>query len=173
MNVTQNIIIKDEVTEQLAYGGASVGAVSSQSPTFTFSNGTSAGGTVANVIDLKAEFAAISGTAVTLAAGASITYTLSAMTDGLGRAVAFARLRRHVIRIIAKTSGNYLTVGGAGARQCTDIVNGTFKVTDEDRKTFADGPGAVVTAGTSDQVKILNSSANPITFEYALTGCST
>ncbi|MFL6141671.1 MAG: hypothetical protein ACJ72N_07350 [Labedaea sp.] len=173
MNVSQNIIINDTVTEQLAYGGASIGAVSSQSPSFTFSNGTSSGGTVGNVIDLKNEFAAISGTAVTLAAGASITYTLSAMTDGLGRAVAFARLRRHVIRIIAKTSGDFLTVGGAGARQCIDIVNGTFKVTDEDRKTFADGPGAIVTAGTSDQVKILNSSTHPITFEYALTGCST
>jgi hypothetical protein len=31
----------------------------------------------------------------------------------------------------------------------------------------------VVAAGSADQLKIANPSANPITFEIAITGCST
>jgi hypothetical protein len=173
VNVSQNIIINDTVTEQLAYGGASVGATSPESPSFSFSNGSSTTGTVGNVINLQWQKATAAGTAVTLAAGASVTYILSALTDDLGRAVAFARLRRLAIRVAAKTVGGSLTVGGATANPCTAIVNGTFPVTDYDLKVFADPLGAVVAAGSADQLKIANPSANPITFEIAITGCST
>lgn len=173
MNVSQNIIVNDTVTEQLAYGGASIGATSPESPSFSFANGSSTSGTIGGTIDLAWMKAVAAGTAVTLAAGASVTYVLSALTDDLGRAVAFARLRRFALRITAKTVGGALTVGGATANPCTDIVNGTFKVTDYELKIFSDPVGAVVAAGSSDQLKIANLSANPITFEIALTGCST
>lgn len=175
MNCAQQIVIRDEVTEQLALGTASVGVVFPESPAYSFSNGTSTAGTVPNVIDLHWEKGSLGGSAVTLAASASVTYTLSALTDDQGRAVAFARLHGFTIRVIATTagSGDFLTVGGAATHPCLSIVNGTFIVKDYEKKVAQDAVGLVVAAGSSDQLKILNSGANPMTFEIALSGCST
>lgn len=114
--------------------------------------------------------------AVTLASAATVTYTLTALTDALGRSATFAGgVRGLWIRVTSRTAGDYLTVGAAGTNPWTSMFGGTtptikvFKflcvaadLTDE----------YAVTASSNEQLKITNSGSNSITFEIGLIGCS-
>jgi hypothetical protein len=166
VNVTQTITVRDDTSESLSLGLAATALVDALSaPSYTFTNGTGA-----SQIDLHWEKAGNS--AVTLAAGASVTYTLSALADDIGRTVAFARVRRLSLRITAKTGGDYLTVGGAATNPWTAPWSGTVTVRDYLLDVAAGATAHVVSAGSSDQLKITNSGSNPLTFEVALSGAS-
>jgi hypothetical protein len=175
LNVTQDIVVNDTVVEQLTYGSVKTAAssVPSPAPVYSFTNGTSTGGTVAGVIDLWYDQANL--TAVTLAPSASITYTLSALTDDAGRAVAYARIRRLQVFVTSKTaaSNDALTLGGAASHAWTAAFSGTATVRDFWEVVDNSPAGLPVASGSNDQLKITNSGSNPITFFLRTSGCST
>lgn len=114
--------------------------------------------------------------AVTLAAGASVTYTLTSLTDALARATTFVSgIKCLYIKVTSRTAGDYLTVGQAATNPWTALFVGTtpgIKV----YKFFAIGTDLTdkyaVTAASNEQLKITNSGSNSITFEIGIVGCS-
>jgi hypothetical protein len=109
--------------------------------------------------------------------GAADTWTLSALTDGLGRSVPFRRIRIFYLSNPNTVDGNILTVGGAASNEWTAIVGGagqTFPVKSlgVEVKTALNTTGFVVTPSSSDQLKIKNAGPNPITYRIALVGAS-
>jgi hypothetical protein len=170
MNISATVLAALTITETLADGLVS--------------------GTLAGGIDLKADFTPGTGArqadlhwetpaAVTLAAGASITYTLSALVDGLNRTVAFARVRGFGVDNSGTTTDGYNLLVASGA---TNGWKATFGGVAGQFLVFAAGvevklaplaTGMVVTAGTSDQLTITNQGAGPATFTMALIGSST
>ncbi len=168
MNILNEINLTDRVTEYLDYGLTVLPAQGTELPTYSWPNGTGAG-----QVDLRWEKAGSSQ--ITLAAGGSVTFVLSALTDALGRTVAFARVRKLVIWITSKTGTDYLTVGGASLHDWTAIVGATgntFVVRSLELKVAEDATAFPVTSGTSDQLKITNSGSASVTFSLSLSGCS-
>jgi hypothetical protein len=167
--IFENIVLADTVTETLSYGSVSTqvsGTVGVAAPTSLYSwvNGTGAG-----QVDLHFEHT------YTLAAGASVTLTLSAMTDDLPRSFAFARVRKLVIYITAHTAGDKLTVGGAATHPwAAPFADVSDKVAVRDLFLLvgSDATAYVVTSGTSDQLLITNSGASSMTFIVAISGAS-
>lgn len=112
---------------------------------------------------------------VVLAAGASVTYTLSALADDLGRTVALVKVRAIVVIVTARTAGDYLTVGNAGSNPWTAPMSGTsptFKVYKMYASVMDKTDGLAVTAGSADQLKFTNSGSNALTFTVAFVGTS-
>ncbi len=112
---------------------------------------------------------------VVLASGASITYTLSALTDDLGRSVALVKTRLLLIRVLARTAGDYLTIGNAASNPWAAPFGGstqTVKVHHTLLWLADKSDGFAVASGSSDQLKILNSGSNAITFSIAIVGTS-
>lgn len=128
----------------------------------------------ANAVD--GYFAKLAVNAVTLTAGASVTYTLTALVDPMGRTVTFAGgVRGFWIRVLTRTAGDFLTVGAAATNPWTAMFAGTtpaikvfkfFCVEVDLTDKYA------VTAASNEQLKIVNSGSNSITFELGLVGCS-
>jgi hypothetical protein len=175
MSVAQNalniVTISDQLTEVLSIGALTGPAQVTEAPSWQFTNGTSASGTVANVIDDHWELLS-----VTLASSASVTYTLSGLTDTAGRTVALARVHKLLIYITSKTGNDFLSVGNAASNPWTGhCSSGTalIKVFDALLLVGANATGYVVGSGSSDQLKILNSGSASITFNILVSGCST
>lgn len=175
LNCLDTITISDQVTETLSVvGGSNFPVTETQAPAYQYTNGTSTAGTVAGVNDLHIEFSGVN--AVTLAASASVTYTLSAMTDVAGRSIAFARVTKFLLWLVTRTDGDVLTVGNAGTHPWTAInSSGTATITVADALCVvsAQKAGLVVTSGSNDQVKITNTGSHSITFALQIAGCST
>lgn len=174
MNTYGSIAIADQITEVLSLGAITTPVSVTQAPTYPFANGTSTGGTVASVVDLHWE---LSGqNAVTLAASASVTYTLSALTDTEGRTVALARVRKLLIWLVSRADGDYLTVGNASTHPWTALCSSgtaTLTVFDAFTAVASNKVGLVVSSGSSDQIKITNAGSGSITFGINISGCST
>jgi hypothetical protein len=167
--ITEEIVLADTITERFSFGATSTqvsGTVGVAAPTSLYSW---VNGTTANAVDLRFEHS------YTLAASASTTLTLSALTDDLGRAVAFARVRKLIVYVTAKTGSDFLTVGNAALHPWTAIVGGTTQTIPVRDLLLLVGAGTtayVVTSGSSDQLKILNSGSASITFTVAISGAS-
>lgn len=162
--VTQTIAVSDTVNETLSLGTATAANIQATTAT-SFSYGT---GTGAGSIDLHWEHT------YTLASAATQTLTLSALTDDIGRTVAFARIKRLLINITSKTGNDVLTVGAA-TNPITTLLGGTtptFLVRNFDIKVANDATGFVVTPSTADQLKFVNSGAASMTFTVSISGCS-
>ncbi len=116
---------------------------------------------------------------VTLNSSASQTYTLTALTDDATRAITLAGgVRILVLYVTSRTAGDYLTVGAAAANPWTSFLSGTTPASASiSRPRFALAVGStdkyVVANGSNEQLKIVNSGSNPITFKLALLGCAT
>jgi hypothetical protein len=167
--LTENLVVADSITETLTFGATSTqvsATIGVAAPTSLYSwiSGTGSG-----AVDLRWEHS------YTLAASASTTLTLSALTDDLGRAVAFARVRKLLILITAMTGNDFLTVGSATTNPWTAPVGGgtqTIVVRDLLLLVGAGSTAYVVTAGSNDQLKIVNSGSASITFTVAISGAS-
>jgi hypothetical protein len=163
--VTQTIRVTDTVTETLTFGSvAGVDVSASAAPSYTFTNGVAA----ANV-DNHFEHA------YTLAASASVTLTLSALTDDLGRTVAFAKIKRLSIQITAKTGNDALTVGAAASNPIVSLTGGTaptFSVRRYHLVVADDTNGFAVASGSADQLKFTNSGSASMTFTVSISGTS-
>jgi hypothetical protein len=173
MNVSENIIINDRVTEQLTYGSATTSASSNPSPlpNYTFQNGTSTGGTVAGLIDLWWEKA--NATVYTLAASATMTITWSALTDDEGRTVAYHRLRKLHVMVTSKNfaSNDHLTFAPGATHGLAALKS--FDVWDSHHAVFNGPAGLPIVASTTDQTDITNNGASSMTFAVFSSGCST
>ncbi len=166
MNIVGNINLSIGIDETLSFDGQNAAPHLGLNPTQAFANGTAA-----NQCDLKWSHTS------TLAAGSNDTYTLSALTDGLGRSVAFARVRAILIVPQSTVDGDDLAVGGAATHEWLAITGSagqTYLVKSKgfDLKVAMNTTGFPVTASTSDQLKIHNSGANPITYTITLVGAS-
>lgn len=155
------------ITEQLVWGLNNPDTPQgSDSSSLALNNGNGGNG----VIDLHCELGI--KTPITLAAGASVTYTLSALTDDLGRSVAFAYVLVWYLRITTITVGDYLTITPGVTHGWTALFSGTGHKCKRCVLAMDDGRGFQVTAGANDQITITNSGANPISFILALAGTS-
>lgn len=155
------------IIESLAYGAAAANVPTTLIPVYSFTNGN--GTSAPNLAD---DFFVHT---YTLAASASVTLTLSALTDDLGRAVAFAKVAALLIQTTTRTAGDYLTVGNAALHPWLAFLGGTtptFRVYALDLQVVDNIDGFAVGADTSDQLLITNSGANSITFKVALFGRS-
>jgi len=174
LNCTNTVNVSDIITETLSViGGVNATTQQQVGPIYQFVNGSSTGGTVASTVDEHWELSGVN--AVTLASSATVTYTLSALTDVAGRTIALARARKVLIWITSRSDGDYLSVGAATVHPWTAwISSGTVTVPVFDSLTMvaANKVGLVVNAGVSDQLKITNSGSNPITFGINISGCS-
>lgn len=174
LNCLNNVTISDQITEVLSLGSINEPVQATSAPNYEFTNGTSASGTVANVIDLHWELSGVN--AVTLASSASVTYTLSNLTDSEGRTIAFARIHKLLIWLVTRNDGDYLTVGDAATHPWTGLCSSgtaTLSVFDALVAVAANKVGLVVSSGSSDQIKITNAGAASITFGINASGCST
>ena len=164
MIITSSISVESGITETLSFGTASLPVQSNLNTSYSFGSGTTTGCT-----DLHWE-----KKAVQLAAGNSVTYTLSALTDDLSRAVAMAKVRELLLVVTTRTSGDTLLVGEASTNPWLAIVDGTtpgIKVADL-LHLVSSADGYAVGAGTSDQLKITNSGSHTIVFTLRLNGTS-
>lgn len=171
--LTGSIYTTITTTETLIYSGQSISPQSVITVNPQFSNGTSA--TAAAINQQYIEGAA---NPRTLAAGASVTLTLSALVDQLGRSFSMAGgVRALAIIVTSRTAGDFLTVGAAATNPWSSLFAGTtpaLKVWDLlILSVYNTADKYAVAAGSNEQLKIINSGSNPITFEIALLGCAT
>lgn len=114
---------------------------------------------------------------ITLASSASVTYTLTSLTDNLGRSISFAGgVRAWGIYVTSRTAGDYLTVGNAASNPWTAFLGGTtptFKVYDVFFVGVKSTDKYAVTAASNEQIKVTNSGSNSMTFQFIMAGCLT
>ena len=108
---------------------------------------------------------------------ASVTYTLTSLTDDIARTVTLAGgVRLVLLSVTSRTAGDYLTVGAAASNPWTSPFAGTtpaLKVFDLLVLGIGSTDKYAVANGSNEQLKIVNSGSNPITFKLALLGCAT
>lgn len=140
-------------------------------PSFAYVNGTSATALAINQWFVPAS------SPITLAASASVTYTLTALTDAISRPVSFAGgVKIWGILVTSRTAGDYLTVGQAASNPWTSWLVGTtpgVKVYDFFALAVDKTDKYAVTASSNEQIKVVNSGSNPITFNFLMAGCLT
>lgn len=148
MNVTANINLTARAIETLTLGLGSASVESPANLALAFANGTGA-----NAVSL------VFSKSATAAASTPDTYTLSALTDDVGRTVAFTKVRALIVINLDATDGHDLTVGGAG----TNPWAGPFGTGTDALKVPAGGFLALVAplatafpvaAGSSDQLMV-------------------
>lgn len=114
---------------------------------------------------------------ITLASGANSIYTLTAMTDNLGRAVSFAGgVRLWGLVVTSRNAGDYLTIGAAASNPWTSPFSGTtpaIKVYDFFAMGVENTDKYAVANGSNEQVKVVNSGSNSISFQFTFVGCLT
>jgi hypothetical protein len=115
---------------------------------------------------------------VTLAAAGETLLDLTALTDALGSAVSFARLKAIYVRNKSATAGDNLQLGGTVVAGLSTLYVGT-------NAGQLIGPGGIallvnpsaagwaVTATTADILRIGNPGANPIEYDIVLIGAAT
>ena len=166
MNISTKISVTTNVLEQLAYGTANQPVPSNCGATYAFTAGTGPGQT-------DRHYEQSGASAVTLAGGATITYTLSSLADDLGRSAAMAKVREYMILVTSRTAGDYLTVGNAATHPWVAWLAGTTPaVMVYDCLLLVNADGYPVVSGTSDQLLITNSGSHPITFTIVFNGTS-
>lgn len=115
---------------------------------------------------------------VTLATASETLLDLTALTDALGGAVAFARLKLIYLRNKSATAGDNLQLGGTVSAGLSTLYVGT-------NAGQLIGPGGIallvnpsaagwaVAATTADILRIGNPGANSITYDIVLIGAAT
>jgi hypothetical protein len=115
---------------------------------------------------------------VTLAAAGETLLDLTALTDALGSAVNFARVKLIYLRNKSATAGDNLQLGGTVSAGLSTLYVGT-------NAGQLIGPGGIallvnpsaagwaVTATTADILRIGNPGANSITYDIVLIGAAT
>lgn len=114
---------------------------------------------------------------VTLNSAGTVTYTLTTLTDDATRAITLAGgVRFLMLTVTSRTAGDFLTVGAAASNPWVAPFAGTtpaLKIFDLLILGVGNTDKYAVAAGSAEQLKIVNSGSNPITFKLALLGCAT
>jgi hypothetical protein len=161
-NVTGNLNVSVTATETLANGLASGSLSPGLAVTAAFGSGTGAN---------KIQY---TWTVSATAAATPVTYTLSALTDGLARSVPLTKVHTIVIAHLGVVDAQPLTIGGAASAPWL----APFGDVSDKVKIYAGGvlalsaplaTGFAVAAGTSDQLK-LDPGANTIPFKIHIMG---
>lgn len=166
LNCSSALITQLNTTETVALGAASQNVTDNIVQTLPFANGTGSG-----QIDQHWE-----KTSVTLAAGATVTYTLSALADLLGRTIPLVHVAALAIVVTSRTAADFLTVGdptASLAHPFSSHLGGatqSIKVFDLLVLGVGQTDGYAVGSGATDQLLIKNSGTNPITFSIGLIG---
>lgn len=171
MNISGQVGLALRLDEALApdsleSGGTSVLSGLIQAATFAFASGTGAG-----QADLK--FVA----SYTIAGGGSQTLTLSALVDGLGRAVALARVRTLILINTSQVPADVVNVGNAPTHPWDQLASDPTKTVPVksmgmEVRVAMNTNGMPVAAGSADQLLISNPGASPITVHVVLIGAS-
>jgi hypothetical protein len=170
--VTGRLNVSYSVTETLAYGaaGASNFAQGTINPIISYNNGASA---VAASINLHYEEYT---NPITLTAASSQTFTLSSLTDDLGRNFSMAGgVRMLIVYVITRTAGDWLTLKPGATHGWTALVAGTtpdIVIWDFLAVGVGQTDGYAVTAGSNDQFTITNAGSHSITFGIGIGGCA-
>lgn len=110
---------------------------------------------------------------LTIAASSSTTLTLSSgLVGGAGQAVAFAIIRRILIRFRSPATGQYVVVGGAATHPWAPWLS-TTSVTEKVADMLlrvSDTDGWTVGSGSADQLEFANPGGSPITVDVVLVG---
>jgi hypothetical protein len=166
--VSGSMNVQLSLSEILPHGLSNSTATGQILPSYTLINGNTNTALGINQIFCKGS------TAVTLNSNSSVTYTLTSLTDDLGRAVSFANgVRGLAIYVTSRSTGDYLSVGNAASNAWTGIVStgtATMKVYDFAAFQVASTDKYTATNGSNEQIKILNSGTNAITFKIAVWG---
>lgn len=161
--VTGNLSVSSTASETVTNGLASGTLGPSLSVSLAFTNGT--GTTAIQYVFSYSE---------TLAISTPRTWTLSALTDSLGRSVPFAKVRSIVIANLATVDGYTITVGGAASNPWL----APFADVSDKLKVPAGGclvlaaplaTAFAVTASSSDQLK-LDPGANAVAYKILISG---
>lgn len=106
----------------------------------------------------------------TLAGGASLELTLSALLDALNRTVACAKVVDFEVVVTSRTAGDYLTLGGSTTNPWTTGPwgSGTLKVFDYLCFSVRKSDSFAVNTGSSDRLKFTNSGSNPMQIKFGL-----
>ena len=162
-SVTGNVKVTGAATETVTDGIGSGSIAESLAATLTFNNGTGSG----NInLHYSEDTTLVSTTA---------TRTLSALTDGLGRTVAFTKVRYIIIVNLETTDGHDLIIGAAALHAWgapVNSVSGGEIVIKAGGCLVLAAPLATalaVTSGTSDQLK-LDSGANTVHYQMLIGG---
>ena len=165
LTVSGKVNVTVTADETFTLGLASQNVETQIKPAFTFSNGTGL-----NAIN---EYFSNS---YTLNSGNShaTTLTLSALTDGAGRSIAFTKIRVLAVYLTTTTAGFTLTVGDAALHAWQgplDDATATYVVNPGGLwlAVAPDAAGYAVTSGTSDQLKFASGS-NDVTFQVFILG---
>lgn len=159
-------------TESLNFGALSASSFPAQgaiSPTIPYQTGPSA---TAQAINLHLEEAL---NPITLAPSASQTFTLSSLTDDIGRNFSMAGgVRIFVIQVVTRAAGDHLTVAPGATHGWTSFLGtgSAMKIYDIFMTAVAQTDVYAITAGSNDQITITNSGSNNITFKIGFAGCA-
>ena len=163
--IRAQIGLSEIINSSLSVNAAISGEIT---PSYSYVNGASNTALGANQIFVKG------ASPVTLNSSSSVTYTLTAITDELGRSVSFANgVRGLAIYVTSRSAGDYLLVGNAGTNPWTGVVStgtATVRVYDFFAVSVASTDKFTVANGSSEQVKIANAGTNAITFKIAVWG---
>jgi hypothetical protein len=167
MNLKTAISATATLTETIANG---LGSGSIPAPWIASGTTSLASGTGSGQADLSYT------KSITLAAAASTTLTLSALTDDLGRAVNFARVKLLILDNGAAATGNNVTIASGATHGWTAPAGAAWTLTVHGGGVLLLWAplttGYVVTGGTSDQVTITNTSGVSLTLKLVLAGAS-
>jgi hypothetical protein len=161
-SVTGNLNVSATATETISNGLASGSLSPALSVALAFAAGVGA---------LKIQY---TWTVSATATATPVTYTLSALTDGLGRSVPLTKVHAIVIAHLGTTDAQPLTVGGAASNPWVAPfadVSDKLKIAAGGVLALA-GPlatGYAVASGSSDQLK-LDPGANTIPFKILIMG---
>ncbi len=163
-----------QVSETLGTNVSSTISDATLVPTISYVAGNSA-----VALGINADFIKGANT-VTLNSSASVTYTLTALTDDATRAITLAGgVRVFYLTVTSRTAGDFLTVGAAASNPWTspfasaNAATASLKVYDFIALGVGSTDKYAVANGSNEQLKIVNSGSNPITFKVALLGCAT
>lgn len=167
---THNFQVNFNNAESIVLGAFSGSVQDNIAASLAFANGTGAAQVNQHCEKLS----------VTLAAGAGVTYTLSALTDSIGRTIPLAHLQTLMIQVTSRTAGDFLVVGDPAAsltHPFSAIFDGATPATNALKvyDIFAIGVGNTVDgyavgSGATDQLLVKNGGANPITFTVGFAG---
>jgi hypothetical protein len=109
--------------------------------------------------------------------GAADTWTISALTDGIGRSVPFRRIRIFYLSNPETVDTSILAVGGAPSHPWVALVSsGTATISVPSLgaliRTAMNTTGMVVTPSVSDQLLVKNVGPGTITYRIVLVGAS-
>lgn len=163
LTVNETLQVQDNVTETPTIGGTQVTLQQQVNQTYNWTAGTGLNKINENWIK----------SGVVLAASASNTYTLSALTDDLGRAIVFVKVRKFRVTITTIVDGDFLTIAPGVTHGWTGFLSGTSPVittSGEFLMATLASAGYPVVATTTDQVTIHNGGSNSITYTISITG---